>query len=211
MNADSSLLAFFIAVTGLTLIPGATTMLVIRRAMLGGARASLLTIAGGSLGVFVHAIVAALGLSIIFQHSEPLRVIVRWAGAAYLIGLGAKSLWRAGQTSPPAPLLVGEGSSVRNSSAFAEGFVTILLSPETALFYLSALSQFILPNEWVLGQALILASIHALVRIGWYALVAAFVGRMVKLLVQPLVQRSLEGATGALLILFALRTATSRR
>ena len=49
------------------MIPGATTMLVIRRAMLGGPHASLMTIAGGSLGVFVHAIVAALGLSVIFQ------------------------------------------------------------------------------------------------------------------------------------------------
>ena len=217
MTPDSSLLAFFIAVTGLTLIPGATTMLVIRRAMLGGPRASLMTIAGGSLGVFVHAIVAALGLSIIFQHSEPLRMAVRWAGAAYLIWLGAKSLWRAWQGRPhPAyrmrPLSQeGEGSKLRSKGAFAEGLVTILLSPETALFYLSALSQFISPNGWVLGQALVLASIHAAVRIGWYSLVAAFVGRMVKLLVQPLVQRSLEGATGALLILFALRTATAKR
>ncbi len=211
---DSSLLAFFIAVTGLTLIPGATTMLVIRRAMLGGPRASLMTIAGGSLGVFVHAIVAALGLSILFQQSEPLRVAVRWAGAAYLIWLGAKSLWRAWQgealLTHLTPLSqMGEGPGVR--AAFAEGLVTILLSPETALFYFSALSQFISPNEWVLGQALVLASIHAGVRIGWYSLIAAFVGRIAKLLVQPLVQRSLEGATGALLILFALRTATSKR
>ena len=193
------------------MIPGATTMLVIRRAMLGGQRASVMTIAGGSLGVFVHAVVAALGLSVIFQHSEPLRVAVRWAGAAYLIWLGAKSLWRAwrGENTLPSPVLTGEGPGV--GDGFAEGLVTILLSPETALFYLSALSQFILPNEWLLGKALLLASIHALVRIGWYSLIAAFVGRMYAVLVKPLVQRSLEGATGALLILFALRTATSKR
>jgi len=219
MLIDAHLITFFTLVTGLTLIPGATTMLVIRRALMGGSRASLATIAGGSLGVFVHATVAAYGLAVIFQYNEDIRVVVRWLGAAYLIWLGLRSLWRAwhgrhsfalnthaistqatAQTSVPALL-----------PAFLEGLITILLSPETALFYLSSLSQFILPNEPVLGKVLLLASIHATVRIGWYSLIAAAVSRMYRLLVQPLIQRSLEGLTGGLLILFALRTATSRR
>ena len=219
MNIDLTLITFAIAVAGLTLIPGATTMLVIRRAMLGGSRASLMTIAGGSLGVFVHATIAAMGLAALFQYSEPARVAVRWLGAAYLIWLGAKSLRRAWRgeallTSAVAPdtaTSAASTSAATQGAAFAEGLITILLSPETALFYLSALSQFIGPNEWVLGKALLLAAIHASIRIGWYSLIALFVSRLYAVLVRPLVQRSLEGATGALLILFALRTATSRR
>lgn len=214
MPIDAHLITFLTLVTGLTLIPGATTMLVIRRALLGGSRASLATIAGGSLGVFVHATVAAFGLSVIFQYNEGIRVMVRWLGAGYLIWLGLRSLWRAWrgdnrfavnpQTAMPVtlpPLL----------PAFLEGLITILLSPETALFYLSSLSQFILPGEPVLGKVLLLASIHAIVRIGWYSLIAAATSRMYRLLIQPFIQRSLEGLTGGLLILFALRTATSRR
>lgn len=221
MDFPTSLLTFAIAVAGLTLIPGATTMLVIRRAMLGGSSASLFTIIGGSAGVFVHAIVAALGLSALFQYNALARDIVRWLGAAYLIWLGTTSLWRAWRgnaggrtawvTDPnSAPTRTTREAATR-TAACAEGFVTILLSPETALFYLSALSQFIGPNEWMLGKAILLAAIHAGIRLSWYSLVAVFVSRMYAILVRPLVQRSLEGATGALLILFAVRAATARR
>ena len=209
MSPDpTSLIVFAIAVTGLTMLPGATTMLVIRRVIAGGQRASIMTVIGGSAGVYVHAIVAALGLAIIFQQNETLRMAVRWVGAIYLIWLGAKSLARALQGIARVNLTLNPINPQNKThwAAFVEGLITVLLSPEAALFYLSALSQFIEPGEWVLGKAILLASIHTLVRLIWYSLLSAFVRRIIILLSRPLMQRGIEAMSGILLIGFALRT-----
>lgn len=213
ISADSaSLIVFVIAVTSLTMLPGATTMLVIRRVMAGGQRASILTVLGGSMGIYVHAIVAALGLSIILQQNEILRMVVRWVGAAYLVWLGAKSLVRAWRGTPRVNFTFSTVSPHKNQlAAFVEGLITVLLSPEAALFYLSALSQFIEPGEWVLSKAILLASIHMLVRLVWYSLLSAFVSRVIQWLRRPAAQRGLEAISGLLLIMFAVRTVINGR
>jgi threonine/homoserine/homoserine lactone efflux protein len=203
----SGLANFFFAVVGLTLLPGATTMLVIRRAMMGGARASGLTILGGSLGIYVHALVAAIGLSAIFRDNPTLRLIVRDVGAAYLIWLGAKSILRAIRFEPRAIQPTQGAIASAGRQALSEGLLTVLLSPESALFYLSALSQFIAPDEWALGKALALASVHVLVRIVWYSCLALFVDRLVRVLSQPIFQRGLLLLTAVFLIAFAVRMA----
>lgn len=209
MLATSSLWSFLILVTGLTLVPGATTFLVLRRAISDGPRAGMTTIAGGSLGVFVHAVVSALGLSALLVQSAVLFEWVRLAGSAYLIWLGARALWRAWRGDYAA--LQPADAQPRGSVAFGEGLTTILLSPETALFYLAVLPQFISSGESVLLKSLLLAAIHAGVRIAWYSIIAFGAGRLREKLAGTALRRGLEGVSGLFLVLFGVRMALSAR
>ena len=209
MFATSPLWTFLILVIGLTLVPGATTFLVLRRAITDGPRAGITTIAGGSLGVVVHAVVSALGLSALLVQSALLFEWVRLAGSAYLVWLGAQALLRAWRGDYAA--LKPADARRSHGAAFGEGLTTILLSPETALFYLAVLPQFISPGESVLLKSLLLATIHAGVRIVWYSIIAFGAGRLREKLAGAAVRRGLEGVSGLFLVLFGVRMALAAR
>lgn len=66
---DPQILAFAAIAALLTITPGADTMLVIRNVMARGQPAGLLTTVGACSGLFVHATLSALGLSLILVRS----------------------------------------------------------------------------------------------------------------------------------------------
>ncbi len=70
MNAQ--LLTFIGVATLITITPGVDTMLVIRNVLLRGQRAGLLTATGICSGLFCHATLSALGLSLILVRSASL-------------------------------------------------------------------------------------------------------------------------------------------
>jgi len=83
---------FLIAGLILNFTPGADTMYILGRSISQGKKAGVLSALGISTGALVHCIFAALGLSIILAKSAMAFEIVKYAGAAYLIYLGIKSL-----------------------------------------------------------------------------------------------------------------------
>src|SRR5918912_1456688 len=92
---DNQVLTFTGIATILTLTPGADTMLVMRSVFARGRRAGLLTTLGISSGLFFHATLSALGLSLILVRSAAAFEVVKLIGACYLIFLGGQSIWRA--------------------------------------------------------------------------------------------------------------------
>ncbi len=202
------LLAFAGLIAILTITPGATTMLIARSVIARGQNAGFAIILGGSVGVYVHATLSAVGLSLILVRSAQLFEVVKLLGALYLILLGAQSIRRGLGT--PRPLDVPDVESPGGRS-FTEGLVTILLSPETSLFYLTMLPQFINPGESVLIKAFTLATIHALVRISWYSVLTVFLSRMMEMLRQPRVRQWLELMSGTALVGLGVKVATVRR
>ena len=66
---DPQVVAFTVIAGLLTITPGADTMLVIRNVMARGRRAGLLTTVGTCCGLFIHATLSALGLSLILVRS----------------------------------------------------------------------------------------------------------------------------------------------
>src|SRR5690349_9970309 len=104
----TQLFTFLGIITVLTITPGADTMLVIRNVVARGQRAGYLTALGICSGLFIHATLSALGLSVILVRSATIFEIVKLAGACYLIILGAWSLWqmiRSRHHTEPAPTL----------------------------------------------------------------------------------------------------------
>ena len=206
---------FIGVVVALTIAPGATTMLITRSVIAHGHKAGFFVVLGGCVGVFVHATLSGLGLSLILVQSARLFEIIKWLGAIYLIFLGGQSIWRGLRKKPnDFSSLDHRTPAIKSKTerrSFSEGFVTIILSPETSVFYLAILPQFINFGESVLVKSLMLASIHAIVRLLWYSTLTVFLAKITALLKHPRVQQWLEITSGAVLVLLGLKIVTQRR
>lgn len=210
---DPQVLTFTGVVALLTITPGADTMLVLRSVLAQGRRAGLLTTLGVCSGLFVHATLSALGLSLILMHSAAAFTAVKWVGAGYLLFLGAQSLWRLRGPAPAHPTLDAApvlAASPALWSPLLTGVLTNLLNPKVAVFYLAFLPQFIAPPDPILAKSLLLAGIHAALGIVWLSLITLLVSRFRGLVASPAIRRRLEALTGVVLIGFGLRLAAEQ-
>lgn len=211
---DPQVLAFAGIAAVLTITPGADTMLIMRSVLTRGQKAGFLTMIGICSGLFFHATVSALGLSLILVRSATAFETVKLLGACYLIYLGGQSLWRAmhhhasALSDEPHSAIVGRKEDWR---AYFEGMFTNLLNPKVAVFYLAFLPQFINSHDWVFGKSVLLASIHFMQGIMWYSIVILSLGRVRAWLVRPRLKQGLEAVSGAILIAFGVRLAVERR
>lgn len=209
---DAQVVAFTVVAAMLTVTPGADTMLVVRNVLRGGRRDGVLTTAGICTGLFVHALLSALGVSVILMHSAAAFQAVKLAGAGYLIWLGVQSLvgaWRG-----PGPAGAGPAAAAGPASGWRclrEGFLSNLLNPKVAVFYLAFLPQFIAPGQPVLPKSLLLAAIHYVEGVLWLAAVSVAVDRTRRFFIRSAARRWLDGLCGALLVGLGLRLAVERR
>lgn len=131
------LAAFVMASLLLALTPGPGVLYIVMRSLIQGRRAGLTSVAGVALGNLANALGAALGLAALFAVSSTAFVIVKYAGAAYLIFLGIRALRRA--SADTADVNAGPG---RSRHVFRDGFFVALLNPKTTLFFAAFLPQF---------------------------------------------------------------------
>lgn len=200
----------------LTIIPGADMALVARSTLLDGRRPAFFTSLGICLGLCVHATASALGLSAILRVSALAYTLVKAVGAGYLVYLGIQTIRGAGR----ADLAEANGNSAQGQKfasrgllarSLRQGMLTNVLNPKVAIFYLTFLPQFIAPGDPVLLESLGLAGIHIAMGLLWLALYAWFLSGFRGVLNRPRVRRTLESATGSLLVLLGLRLAWDQR
>ena len=193
--------AFLIAITILTLTPGLDTALVIRNSSRSGALDGCVTSLGICSGLFVHAICSALGISAILLQSAELFQIVKWTGAAYLIWLGFSSL-RSICADRLKIAVSEENRSIFNCyRSLREGFLSNVLNPKTAIFYLAFLPQFIDLNYSPVVQSFTMAGLHFLIAMLWQCALAYAINSAKKLFKNSVMRSWMEGVTGAILIL----------
>lgn len=126
----------------LWITPGPDTIYILARTASQGRLAGMLSVLGISTGALAHTVFAAAGLSAILASSALGFTVVKFIGAAYLIFLGIQAL-RSGQK-----LSSLSGLSVQSrSQIFRQGFLTNLLNPKIAMFFLAFLPQFVAPNS----------------------------------------------------------------
>ena len=207
MTIDGSILAFIGIASLLTILPGADMALVAKVTLLDGRRAAFFTSLGICAGLPVHATASALGLSLILATSAEAFAVVKLAGAAYLTYLGVRTI--RDSLRPSADPLVTAASARSRRAAFTQGFLSNVLNPKVALFYLTFLPQFISPGDNVLAKSLLLAGIHAVLGLVWLPLYAYAIDR-VGVLVRG-ARRWLERLSGAALIGLGVRLALERR
>jgi len=140
--APSSLILFMTGAIALLLIPGPAVLYILSRSIGQGRPAGLVSAMGIAVGSLFHVAAATLGLSALLVSSVAAFQAVKYAGAAYLIYLGIRTL-RSADTHLLQPS--AGGRSLHN--VFGQGVLVNLLNPKTALFFLAFLPQFVDPTR----------------------------------------------------------------
>ncbi len=204
---DTQVIAFTVVAAALALTPGADTMLVIKNTLHSGKQAGWATTLGILSGTLFHALVSALGISVIIAQSEFMFQLIKVAGAGYLIWLGIqtlRSIRHAGDS-------VTDHKRKRLRNSFNEGLITNLLNPKVAIFYIAFLPQFISPGDPVLAKSILLACIHNVMSLLWLGGLALALGSGHNWIQHRPVRSWLSGISGSILIGLGLRLALESR
>src|SRR4051794_28581548 len=139
---DAFTLWFFpLAGTGVIVVPGPAVLYIVAQSVGQGRRAGLVSASGVASGGLVHVVGASIGLSGLLLSSATLFSIVKFAGAAYLIYLGARRLLGLEASALAAPQ-----QSRSRRQLYRDGAVVNILNPKTALFFYAFLPQFLDPG-----------------------------------------------------------------
>lgn len=163
---------FCAATLALLLVPGPAVLFIVTRSVAQGRSAGLISVLGVHAGSLVHVAAATLGISALLAASATAFTVVKYAGIAYLVWLGARKLLRRGGGDEAVELPVHSRRRM-----FWEGFVVNVLNPKTAIFFLAFLPQFtdaaigpIAPQMLLLG---LLWVVLGMASDGTYAMLAA--------------------------------------
>lgn len=202
------LVAFVLAVLVVTATPGPAFALIVRRAGLQGFRPAVATVLGLEAGLFAWAVMAGLGLAAVVAASEAAYWGLRVVGAAVLLVLGVRALISARRPGEPADV-VARGH--RPWRAFGEGLVVQLANPKAAVFVLALYTQFVPADARVLRTVLLLAGLQVAIETVLYLGLAAAVGTAGAWFRRSRVRRTLDAATGTVLVGLGLRLAVAPR
>ena len=125
----------------LNITPGPDTLYIVGRSSTQGGRAGAVAALGIGAGTLVHICAAALGLSAILAASATAFTAVKFVGAAYLLYVGISLIRSAGASRSSPSAIVVRPAAIR--SIFMQGFLTNVLNPKVALFFLAFLPQFV--------------------------------------------------------------------
>lgn len=127
----------------MALTPGPNMVYLISRSICQGRRAGVISLSGVVAGFLVHMFTAAVGLTALFMAVPLAYEILKWAGAAYLLYLA----WQAVKPGARSPFEARDLPQDSPRKLFAMGFLTNLLNPKIAVFYLAIFPQFVSPEH----------------------------------------------------------------
>ncbi len=209
-NALLPLLAFAAAAAVLTVTPGVDTAMVLRSSASGGVRTGAAAGAGICLGLLGWGLAAAFGLTAVLQTSAEAFSVVKWMGAAYLVYLGARLLLKP-RDAMAAPATEGPLRARELPAAFRRGLFTNLLNPKVGVFYVTFLPQFIPRGANVAAWSVMLAGVHVLLTLAWFAALIALTVPLGRALSRPPVVRALDRLTGCVFVGFGVKLALTER
>lgn len=189
-----SLFTFAAALAVAAAIPGPGIAAVVARTLGAGFRPAMPMIFGLILGDLVYLSAAALGLGVIATAFGTLFMVVRWAGAAYLVYLAIR-LFLARPEAEVLPMGGPLGGSGR-AGPFLAGLLVTLGNPKVILFYLALLPTIVdLGGLTMLGFAE-MTVVMALVVSGVVCCYAALAARARSLFETPSARRVLNRVAG---------------
>lgn len=201
MITSAAALGIALITFGLAVTPGPNSMYLVSRSLTQGRLAGLISLAGVVSGFMLYLLATTVGLTVLFSTVPLLFVIVKMAGAAYLLWLAVSMLRKGGSVFRP-----GDGTPHSPGRLYVMGLATCLLNPKIALFYAALLPQFVSPDGaglWVqtMQLGLVQIAVATSVNTGWV---------MAAAMLAPLLARSRRAehiarvAAGGLLAWFAI-------
>jgi threonine/homoserine/homoserine lactone efflux protein len=197
--------------------------IVTRRAVSRGRADGLRTVGGIAAGLLLWGALTVAGLAALLAASAEVYLVVKLAGAAYLCFLGIQSLRRpgGGPSDGPASDSGGSDSPASDSggsdgggsdgggSAWRTGLVSNALNPKIAVFYTGLLPTLAPPGLRPAAGMALLVLVHVLLTLLWLGTYVYVLSRARQFFTRPRVRRTMDRATGIVLIGFGVRVATS--
>ncbi len=199
-------MAFITASVVLFLLPGPDMLLVAGWSAAKGFKAGIQASMGTVSGILVHTLATSMGLAALLAASATAFLLVKYAGAVYLVYLGVMTLRHRENRA--------EGTSVdrKAGNPFVQALLTNVLNPKVILFFLAFLPQFIEPSGNTTNQLLMLGSAFALIAtIGYLVLVFIACRAGEKIGSNAKVKAFIRWLGGLVLIGFGLRLAMVSR
>src|SRR5450830_1704686 len=206
---------FIISGLLLNIMPGPDSLLIMTRSATQGWRAGSAATLGIGAGTMVHVLAAALGLSALLSTSAAAFTVVKWIGAAYIVYMGIGMLrakLRDGDAAGAAQL----ADVVRPLAwrkIFLQGFLTNVLNPKVALFFLAFVPQFIAADSSSKPLAFVILgcifNVNGMLWCNGLAVFTAFASA--RLQVKPRVALWLNRVTGGLFLALGVRLALSEQ
>lgn len=207
---ELSLWTYLVAITILTMTPGADTMIVLRNTIRGGANDGLVSSFGICLGLFVHAFLSAVGISAILLYSATAFTILKIVGALYLLWLGFssfKAFWQNHYESAPQ----AQKAIFHFWKSLREGFLSNVLNPKAVIFYMAFLPQFISPEGSPLLQSMFLASLHFIVATIWQGILIMMICSANGFIMKKSVRKSMDFIAGSVMVLLGIKLFLTHR
>lgn len=203
------LIAFAVATAIFAYMPGPAMLYTAAQTLARGRRGGLMAVIGIHVGCYVHVLAAVFGLAALMKLVPELYVVLKLAGALFLIWLGISMFRAPGAAGPEVPLIPTRSPR----RAFVDSMLVEILNPKTAIFFVAFLPQFVDPSAAmpVWAQLLVLGTLVNLVFSSAdvvVVLVAAFA--IARLKASTAVQRLVRRVGGTILIGLGLRLAADR-
>jgi threonine/homoserine/homoserine lactone efflux protein len=196
----------------LNVTPGPDIAYIVARSAELGCRGGAIAALAIAAGCLVHIAAAALGISALIAASALAFAVLKWIGAAYLIYLGIRMILADRGASPPARATDEARTPVPLRVVFRQGFLTNVLNPKVALFFLAFLPQFISPEASSKVLAfLALGLVFNFNGTLWNLGVAWFAAKVIALKPLGRARALFQRALGGALVLVGLRLALSER
>ena len=123
----------------MVLTPGPNMIYIVSRSISQGRKAGVISLFGVVAGFLVHMLAAAIGLTALFLAVPFGYEVLKWAGALYLLWLA----WQAVRPGARSPFEAADLPIDSTPKLFMMGFLTNVLNPKIAVFYLAIFPQFI--------------------------------------------------------------------
>jgi threonine/homoserine/homoserine lactone efflux protein len=180
-------------------------MLVAGHAARRGLRAGIMAIGGIQLGGLVFMALCGFGFLSVLNAVPGVFMAVKIAGALYLAWMGFNLLRGAIKPQSDAPERMRLGSS-----PFVQGFISTILNPKVAVFFLAALPQFVGTGPHAPLQGMLLIAIVYALGLLWCSLLAVLATKAGGRVGQSSFMRWFEGALGLSFFGLAGRLALAR-
>jgi RhtB (resistance to homoserine/threonine) family protein len=189
----------------LIILPGPDTAIATKNTVSLGRIGGLKTALGTCCALLIHTSAAVLGLSAIIVKSALLFSIFKYVGAVYLIYLGIKTLWSLKKKEVAASVEVKTKSQFVNTSSFKQGFLTNILNPKVAVFFLTFLPQFVDSGSKTFLPFLIMGITYTILTAVWFLLYVYLINQISTFMRKPKTQNMIEAITGTILIGFGVK------
>jgi RhtB (resistance to homoserine/threonine) family protein len=194
----------------LIILPGPDTGLTTQNTITYGREGGFKTVLGISSGLIIHTLAAVFGLSTIIVKSALLFSVFKYVGAVYLIYLGVtslRSLKKGNEVSSDGDVQ----TKYQNKSTFRQGFLTNLLNPKVAVFFLTFLPQFLSPGSKPFLQLLFMGMTYTVLTVIWLLLYVYLIDNICTWMKKPSTQRAIQGISGLVLVTFGIKLALEKR